>query len=77
MVLLITVDSDDSESETKLHDHMKVSRRDFVQLSGFAVGGLSLSSDLSWAPLQPWTESRSAKLRTLSIVVALLTIEGA
>ena len=28
---------------------MKVSRREFVKLSGFAVGGLSLSSDLSWA----------------------------
>ena len=28
---------------------MKLSRRDFVKLSGFAIGGLSLSSDLSWA----------------------------
>jgi monoamine oxidase len=28
---------------------MKLSRREFVRLSGFAVGGLSLTSDLSWA----------------------------
>jgi monoamine oxidase len=28
---------------------MKVSRRDFVKRSGLALGGLSLSSDLSWA----------------------------
>jgi monoamine oxidase len=28
---------------------MKLSRREFVRLSGLAVGGLSLTSDLSWA----------------------------
>src|SRR5947199_9932573 len=28
---------------------MKLSRREFVKLSGFAAGGLSLPSDLSWA----------------------------
>ena len=28
---------------------MKLSRREFVRLSGFAAGGLALSTDLSWA----------------------------
>ena len=42
---------------------MKLSRRDFVKLSGFAVGGLSLLSDLSWALPQQVVQRRGSGKR--------------
>ena len=48
---------------------MNVNRREFVKLSGFALGGLSLSSDLTWALPQAAT-TRSSNTKRIVILGA-------
>jgi monoamine oxidase len=48
---------------------MNVNRREFVKLSGFAMGGLSLSPDLTWALPQAAT-TRSSNGKRIAILGA-------
>ena len=55
---------------------MKLRRREFVRLSGFAVGGLSLSTNLSWA-LPQAAEPRHTSGKRVVILGAGLSVFSA